>query len=591
MLTAIQIRDLAVIQSLDMELDSGLTVLSGETGAGKSILIDALGLALGDRGSATVIRHGADRTEVNVIFDIRDREDARNWLADGELEADDECHLRRTIGSDGRSRGYINSRPVPMQSLRELGEMLVEIHGQHEHQSLIKRDHQRFLLDAYGDHLPQSRKTSAAFAAWRDAKQRLEQLSGDAAGRAERIDLLRYQVRELEALALVDGEIQELEEKQTRLGHAETLLVAAQRALQRIDGDDDHALANALSGIATELDNLARIDPEIRSSVELLNSALIQLREGSDALQRYQSTIDLDPARLREVEDRLGTAVDLARKHRVQPDELTTLLETLKTELGDLEDAGENLEGLQHRVEVLAKAYIKEARALSKKRLAVATALSGEVTGLMQELGMPSGSFEVQVESKADDFRASGLDVVEFLVTANPGHPAQPLRKVASGGELSRISLAIQVAAIAADSHKALIFDEVDAGIGGATAEIVGQKLRALGQNRQVLCVTHLAQVAAQGHTQIGVEKQVRDGTTSTALRVLERETRISELARMLGGVEITDQSLAHAREMLEPLSASHQDSLWERDPLWERLPAAIDYSRAQLLRWGQGSF
>ncbi len=552
MLTAIQIRDLAVIRSLDMELGPGLTVLSGETGAGKSILIDALGLALGDRGNTGVIRHGADRTEVNVIFCVRERADVLRWLADGELDADDECHLRRTIGSDGRSRGYINGRPVPMQSLRELGEMLVEIHGQHEHQSLIKRDHQRFLLDAYGGHLPEAHKTSTAFAAWRDAKQRLEQLSGDAAGRTERIDLLRYQIRELEALALADGEIQLLEEKQTRLGHAENLLVAAQRALQQIDGDDDHALATALARIAAELESLTRIDPHIQSSVDLFNTALIQLREGSDALQRYQSTIDLDPARLREVEERLGTALDLARKHRVKPEELTALLETLRTELSDLEDAGENLEGLQHRVQVLSDAYLKEARALTKMRSLAAKALSSEVTGLMQELGMRAGSFEVQVKSSENDFRASGLDTIEFLVTVNPGLPAQPLRKVASGGELSRISLAIQVAAIAADSHKALIFDEVDAGIGGATAEIVGHKLRALGQNRQVLCVTHLAQVAAQGHTQIGVEKQVRDGTTSTALRVLEEDARVGELARMLGGVEITDQSLAHAREMLE---------------------------------------
>jgi DNA repair protein RecN (Recombination protein N) len=552
MLTAIQIRDLAVIQSLDLELASGLTVLSGETGAGKSILVDALGLALGDRGSGGVIRHGAERTEINVIFDIRDRDDVRRWLAAGELDADDECHLRRTIGSDGRSRGYINNRPVPMQSLRELGEMLVEIHGQHEHQSLIKRDHQRFLLDAYGGHLAQTRKTSTAFAAWREAKERLEQLSGDAAGRAERIDLLRYQIRELEALALAHGEMESLEERQTRLGHAETLLVAAQRALQQIDGDDDHALANALSKITAELESLRRIDPNIQSPVELFNTALIQLREGSDALQRYQSTIDLDPARLREVEERLGTALDLARKHRVQAEELPALLDTLRTELSDLEDAGGNLEGLQDRVKVLAEAYLKEARALTRKRTAAAKTLSTEVTGLMQELGIPAGSFEVQLDSRVDDFRASGLDAVEFLVTANPGHPAQALRKVASGGELSRISLAIQVAAIAADDSKALIFDEVDAGIGGGTAEIVGQKLRALGQNRQVLCVTHLAQVAAQGHAQVSVEKQVRNGTTSTAVRVLEDEARVGELARMLGGVEITEQSLAHAREMLE---------------------------------------
>lgn len=559
MLVAIQIRDLAVVQALELELHSGLTVLTGETGAGKSILVDALGLALGDRGSAGLVRHGAERAEITVLFDLNGHEDARQWLQEAELDMGEECHLRRTIGQDGRSRGYINGRPAPMQSLRELGEMLVEIHGQHEHQSLIKRDHQRALLDACGGLLEQLRKTSTAYGAWREARDRLQALSGDAASRVERMDLLRYQIQELEALALAEGEFAQLEEEQTRLGHAETLLSTARGVIERADGDNDHAVSNALAQITRDLESLQRIDPTLAESAQLFETAGIQLREGVDALHRYLSGVELDPQRLRSVEERMGTSLDLARKHRVRADELPALLETLKTELADLEAAGENLEGLRERVDTLAAGYLEIARRLSRARGKAAGTLSSQVTDLMHQLGMPQGAFEVRLDTSEEEFHPQGLDRVEFLVTANPGHPPQALSKVASGGELSRISLAIQVAAIDAEDTQALIFDEVDAGIGGGTAEVVGQKLRSLGRTRQVMCVTHLAQVAAQGHHQVTVEKQVRDGTTSTAVRPVHGESRVAEIARMLGGVRITDKTLGHAREMVEGAQRNEQ--------------------------------
>lgn len=552
MLTHIAIRDFAIIDALELDLGTGMSVLTGETGAGKSILVDALGMVLGDRADAGVVRQGAERADITAEFDLRDAPDSAAWLEEHELGAGGECILRRIIGADGRSRGQINGRSVPMQMLKELGEQLVDIHGQHEHQSLLRRDTQMQLLDGYGQHDVLLTETAQLFREWKTAHEQLERLHNAASDRDARLEMLRYQVNELEALKLAPDELPALDEEHKRLANGGRLADGAQSALTALYENDDGSAYLLVSHAARELEKLAALDPRLGSVTEILANAQAQLSEAGDALRRYLADMDMDPQRLQWVEDRLGVLHELARKHHIEPQALLPHLQSLNETLQQLERAEITLQELDERVRTLHDAYRKVAASLHTQRVKTATDLGRKVTAVMQELGMPGGKFAVEVNAfEQERFSATGMDSIEFMVTANKGQPLKPLAKVASGGELSRISLAIQVIAAQATAIPSLIFDEVDAGIGGGVAEIVGRRLRALGERRQVLCVTHLPQVASQAHQHLRVSKETQAKTTLTRIDVLDRKLQVEELARMLGGIEITETTRKHAREML----------------------------------------
>ncbi|HLA74321.1 MAG TPA: DNA repair protein RecN [Gammaproteobacteria bacterium] len=553
MLTHIDIRDVAIVERLELELDAGMTVLTGETGAGKSILIDALNLALGDRADAGVIRHGCERAEVTASFDIRSLAAAQAWLQEHDIEVDDTCLLRRSITREGRSKGFINGSAVPMQSLRELGELLVDIHGQHEHQSLLRADMQRQLLDDYAGHGALLNDISMAYQCWNTASRQLQDLNRAAAERSTRLDMLRYQVRELEALNLGETELDELNEEHARLANASKLIEACHVALQNLSENEDASALSLLAHSVRELEQLEQFDKRLAAANELLASASIQIQEGAAELRRYVDNMELDPQRLQWIEQRLGSVYELARKHRITPDELPARLGLLSDELAELDNADIRLGQLQDEIAAAEKDYKQRAAQLSASRAQAACDLEQRVSKAMQQLSMAGGRFAVSLEPVAEQqLSATGMERVEFLVSANPGQPLKALNKVASGGELSRISLAIQVITAQSGRIPTLIFDEVDVGIGGGVAEIVGQQLRSLSQSRQVLCVTHLPQVAAQGHHHIQVSKQTHKDITKVILDTLSETERRDEIARMLGGVKITDQTLAHAEEMLQ---------------------------------------
>lgn len=552
MLTHIAIRDFAIIDELELELDRGMTVLTGETGAGKSILVDALGLVLGDRADAGAVRHGAERAEISAEFDLDDVSGAGEWLRARELAADGECILRRIIGSDGRSRGQINGRGVPLQLLKELGEHLVDIHGQHEHQSLLRRDTQMQLLDGYGQHQPLLTEVATLYRDWKTAHETHTRLHAAAADRDARLDVLRYQVAELDALKLQADEIAGLDEEHQRLANGGRLAEGAQAALDSLYEAEDGSAYQLLTRAARELEKLAALDARLGNVRNILTGTEAQLAEAGDALRHYLMDMDNDPRRLQWIEERLGVLHEMARKHRIEPGELLPQLGKLDAELKQLENADSTLLELDTRLAALRDAYCRTAHALHDQRLTTAATLGHKVSAAMQELGMPGGRFAVEVTNgDAEHFAANGMDSIEFMVSANPGQPLKPLAKVASGGELSRIALAIQVIAAQATAIPSMVFDEVDTGIGGGVAEIVGRRLRMLGEKRQVLCVTHLPQVASQAHRHLRVSKQTRAKTTLTRIEVLDRKSQIEELARMLGGVAITETTRKHAREML----------------------------------------
>lgn len=560
MLIHLQIRDFVIVAGLDLDLAPGMSAVTGETGAGKSIMVDALGLLLGDRADAGVVRQGAEQAEISALFDLAQLPAAQDWLAERELGADGECHLRRIINRQGRSRAYINGAVQPLQALKELGERLVDIHGQHEHQSLLKREAQRRLLDDWAGNQSLAAEVEQRFRDWERRRQGLEALRQAGDERNARLDLLRYQVRELEALALGDHELAELAEEHPRLANAGRLLEVSQQALGWLYEDEPLSAHRLLSQSAQHLAELAPLDGRLGPMVELLNTALIQVREASDELRHYGDGIDLDPQRLAWVEQRLADIDTLARKHRLPPEQLPALLGRLQAELNELDNSEFRQEELARQVEQALMAYRQIADRLSARRAAAAAELGSRVSAAMGGLGMPGGRFEVALEAQPRP-SARGLETVEFLVSANPGQPLAPLSKVASGGELSRISLAIQVIAAHGADIPTLIFDEVDTGIGGGVAEVVGRQLRALGESRQVLCVTHLPQVAAQAHHHLQVSKHSDGQATRAQVTVLDDSARVEEIARMLGGVELTDKTRLHAQEMIERAQASGQGS------------------------------
>ncbi len=553
MLRHLHIRNFAIVEHLELEFAPGMSVLSGETGAGKSILLDALGLTLGDRADSSVVRHGSERADISATFDLCDIPAVHGWLKDHELDSDEECILRRTVNADGGSRAFINGQPVPLTSLRELGEQLVDIHGQHAHQSLLKRDLQRQLLDDYAGITGDVQKLGAHYRQWHALHDELERLRQAQQDREARLELLRYQVDELEKLGLTTEELAELDAEHGRLANASRLVEGSQQISALLHGDDENSAISLLERGFAQLQELQDYDARLASASELLEGAIIQAKEGASELRHYADNIEVDPQRLMEVEQRLGTIHDLARKHHVERDELPGLLLTLQAELINLEASETRFGSLEGEIASLRKIYENEADAISSKRKTAALQLSQLVTANMQELGMGGGRFEITIDpNEHKEPAAHGWDRVELLVTANPGQPLRPLAKVASGGELSRISLAIQVIAAGSGGIPTLIFDEVDVGVGGGTAEMVGRQLRRLGSERQVLCVTHQPQVAAQGHHHFQIRKSSSKGATRTEVTPLNGEDRVAEVARMSGGVEITEQTLSHAREMIE---------------------------------------
>ncbi len=551
MLNHIHIKDLAIVSSLELELRPGMTTLTGETGAGKSILIDALGLVLGERADNDMIRDGADRAEITAVLDISNLDKVQEWLRENSLDTEGECILRRVLSSSAGSKAFVNGSPVPVRLLQNLGDLLVDIHGQHAHQSLLKRDQQRELLDEYAGHQELKHQVASTFHLWHESQDKLDRLRADSSERSKRIDLLRYQVSELNELKLGENELEELDRDHAKLSNAGLLQGGCGLILDGLY-DNENAIHGRLSQIQNELGQMINADPSLSEIREVLEGAVIQIQEATHSLRQYADGIELDPTQLEQVEQRLGDIHDIARKYRCNPGEINQTRQELEEELEQLEHADIHLAKLEQQVESNWADYLELAQQLDAGRRGAAHNLSHEVTSGMNTLGMPDGRLEITVETlPSDKASANGLNRIEFLVTANPGQPTKPLIKVASGGELSRISLAIQVATTRCSGTPILIFDEVDVGIGGGTAEIVGKLLRELGRHRQVLCVTHLAQVAAQGHNHLQVTKGGANGTVQTEVVALDGDRRVQEIARMLGGVTITDQTLAHAEEMI----------------------------------------
>jgi len=548
MLLSLAIRNFVIVESLELDFAPGFTVLTGETGAGKSILIDALLLALGERGDADVVREGAPRAEISAEF--RAGPVAADWLRAQDIGAPGEASLlvRRTIDAGGRSKSYVNGTPVTLAQLREIGELLLDVHGQHAHQSLLKTAAQLALLDEHGGLAAERRELTKAWAEWKRAQGAREQAEAMAASALAEQDRLRWVVEELDALAPQPGEWDAVQAEHKRLSHAAGLLEGVQAAVDALSEADASALAR-LAHASGRLAHLVPYDERLQPAVELLDAAQIQLDEAVAALRRYLAKTDLDASRLAEVDARLSALHAAARKFKTAPEQVADLLSTARARLAALASAGD-LDGLRAREGALADAWAGQARALSKKRAAAARRMSQEVTRAMQDLSMEGGRFQVALAEGEPG--STGADRVEFLVAGHAGVQPKPLAKVASGGELARISLAISVIAATATPVATLIFDEVDAGIGGAVADTVGRLLKRLGQSRQVLAVTHLPQVAAHADQHYLVLKESDDaGRPVSQLRQLDRKTRVEEIARMLGGQAITDTTRKHAREML----------------------------------------
>ncbi|MGB5492238.1 MAG: DNA repair protein RecN [Woeseiaceae bacterium] len=552
MLMNLQVRNFAIVDRIDIEFDDGMTVLTGETGAGKSILVDALGLVLGERGSAQLLRDGAKRAEFSAQFDVGKLDDAKNWLAEHALDQEDECLLRRVISSEGRSRAFINGNPVPLSQLKILGEKLLDIHGQHFHQSLGHRSIQRDLLDHFAGLQNDRAATECGYADWQALAVRLRELTEAESDRASRLDLLDFQIQELDALGLTAGEADELHGERQKLQNSGRLVEGATSALQSLF-DADAGNANSLVAEAIRsIESLLDYDPGLEPILDLLRSAGIQVAEAADSLRRYSDNIDMDPKRRDWVEERLDALQTAARKHRVAGDELPALLDRLRKEFQEVSHAEQRGRELEEQVEITKREFLTRAKSLSKSRKKAAKLFASEVTEAMKSLGMPGGVFEIEFKTlDADLARPWGIDQIDFLISANPGQAPQPLSKIASGGELSRMSLAIQVIGSDGSTIPTMVFDEVDSGVGGGVAEMVGRRLQELGASRQVLCVTHLPQVASLANQHLRVSK-VSDGkSTRTNVQPLKKQERVEELARMLGGVEITRKTLAHAAEML----------------------------------------
>jgi len=545
MLRTLHIRDFVIVDQAEIQFEAGFTVFSGETGAGKSILVDALSLALGARADAGVLRENAARSDITAIFDAP--ASVQSWLREQELDTEDSLILRRVIDNQGRSRAFINGVPVTLAQLRELGEQLVDIHGQHAHQSLLRPASQRDLLDAQGGHLPLARQVQQAWQQWQAAEKALAQALQNAAALAEERERLEWQISELDQLTLQPGEWDTLSNEHNRLAHAQALLEGAGQALAALDSEESSA-GQALNAAGHQIQALLRHDHHLQGIYDAIESARISVSEAVSDLNSYLSKLELEPERLSQTEQRLSAIFDAARKFKVEPENLADLHQSLRASL-DASQAAADTQALAESAQAAEKTYLELARQLSKARQKAGKALAKAVTAAMQTLAMQGGRFDVSLA--ACPAGAHGLETVEFLVAGHAGTTPRPLAKVASGGELARISLALSVIASQAARVPTLIFDEVDTGVGGAVAEVVGRLLRELGERHQVLCVTHLPQVAARGAHHYEVSKSTANASTLSKIQALDEQGRVNEVARMLGGLKITDTTRKHAREML----------------------------------------
>ncbi len=545
MLRALHIRDFVIVPEAEISFEDGFTVFSGETGAGKSILIDALALTLGERADSTVLRQGATRAEITAVFDCPPS--VADWLAANDLAADDELILRRVVDAQGRSRAYANGSPVNASQLREIGDHLVDIHGQHAHQSLLRTESQRDMLDSHAGNQPLRQRVAHAWKAWRHIEKQLSASEQDAGALALAREKLEWQTAELDRLAVLPGEWEEVSSSHSRLANGQALLDGAAQTLAALD-DDDISINHQLAVATHRIGQLLRHDAGLKGVHDALESAQISIGEAVSDLNAYVSRLEPDPGQLAAAEERMRSIFEMARKFHTEPDRLHTLHQDLKAQLAALE-ASTDIDALREKAAALKSDYEQAAAALSQARCAAAADLSGQVTRAMQTLAMQGGQFEVTLDPAPA--AAHGVDQVEFLVAGHAGTVPRPLSKVASGGELARISLALSVIASRAARVPTLIFDEVDSGIGGAVAEVVGNLLRELGSRHQVLCVTHLPQVAARGQHHFCVSKRLVDGATESDIAPLDIEARAEEIARMLGGLKITATTREHAREML----------------------------------------
>mgnify|MGYP001039789327 FL=1 len=555
MLTTLRIEHFAIVKQLELDFTKGMTTFTGETGAGKSIMIDALMLALGGRGDASVIRPGQDKCDITAGFIFDESSEPAQWLAEHDISCEEgEIFLRRIIYAEGRSKSYINGQPFPLQKIKELSDKLVHIHGQHQHQALMQHPTHRQQLDQYANNQNMLNNVSSIFKQCQQVKLKIDQLQNQEQ-QADRIKLLQFQIDELAALKLQEGELQALHQEHQMLHHAKEYLEHSNHIHILLSSDEQQNICSGLNQILQLLNQLPQDQAQIKNSFELINGALIQCEEAIDELQQFSDRIQLDPQRLQEVEERMSTIHHLARKYHIDSNMLAAHEQKLQLELDNLQNAETQLAHLQLQLSQLSKAYQNAAALLTESRFKHAKKLAQEITTSIQKLGMPKGWVEIEI-TPLEKMQAHGQDRVEYKVCTNPGMVPDSLNKIASGGELSRIGLAIQMITAQRGSTPTLLFDEVDVGIGGATAALVGQMLRQLGERLQVFCVTHQPQVAASAHSHFMVEKQSDNKQTSTEITLLKTADKIDEIARMLGGLTITEQTRSHARELLSQSNA-----------------------------------
>lgn len=552
MLKSIFIKNFAIIDELELDFHDGMSVLTGETGAGKSIIIDALNLALGNRADRSVARLDNENVEVVATLDSKGSEEATNWLKEHDLEDGDDCVLRRVINKDGKSKAYINNSPSSVTALRSLGNLLVDVYGQHEHQSLMRIDMQRQLLDGFANNNNHIDKLAKVFRLWQSLNNQLKIAETNQAETHAKLELLRYQFQELEVLGLQADEYDNINENFKRLSNSKELNENSMRISQQLAGDDEDSVYDILSTLINDTEKYATIDEELKEPLETLRSIHIQTKELSSSLRSYSEKVSSNPQELQIIEDRITSIEEISRKHKVKPKDLVAMHASIKSDLDAIEGGHDDPEKIKVSIQEAEQVYRSTAKKISSARKKAANKLNEDITESMQALGMQGGRFRISIEPrKTVELSLNGLDEIQFLVSTNPGQQLRALNKVASGGELSRLSLAIQMATSNNLKIPTLIFDEVDTGVGGATAEIVGKHLRKLGNSAQVFCVTHLPQVAAQSHHHYKVNKFEKNESIATKISHLTEDDRIEEIARMLGGVELTKNTQEHAKEML----------------------------------------
>ena len=557
MLLSINISNYTLVESLEIEFAQGTTAITGETGAGKSLVLDALGMALGDRADTDTIRHGKERAEITATFDINTIEAAKTWLDANDFNSDENCILRRIYTREGRSRGYINGQSSTMSQLQELGDMLTDIHSQHEHQSLLRKETHRRLLDEYAKAEDLASKVASEYSAWHKVHIDLTNLLQRSDELDDRKDLLNFQVNELQQIDLTAKHLEQLELEQKTLANAEQIVQDSHNLLAICEQAEGFNLRDSLNKALSILANIEYKPEALKITEELLQGGLIQIEEAINEISHHIDRFEADPQRLQIVEEQLSAIFQLSRKHRVNPDQLETTLQTLEAELKNLIGGSENINALEAKLADLASSYEKSAKQLSSKRKAASKAMSKDINRQLQKLSMEGAELLVQLSPVNNcEYRSRGLEEIEFLLATNPGQPHKMLAKIASGGELSRVSLAIQVVAASHSTMPTLVFDEVDVGIGGSTADIVGQLIKQLGERGQVISVTHQPQVAAHAHHHYRASKVIEDNSAESLMAPLNQQQRVEELARMLGGAKVTKQTLSHASELLSLASA-----------------------------------